>query len=643
LASRFWKIITTNKKATFGFGLFSIFVLTAIIGPFVAPYDPTALATGLPSQRPSPEHWLGTTRLGQDIFSQLLVGTRSSVAVGLAVGLLTSLLAIAIGVTGGYLGGWADDFLSLITNVFLTIPFVPLMVVVGTYAAAFGVKGLPVIVVMLTLTGWAFGARGKRAQTLSLRSKDFIFQARISGESSARIVLVEILPSMLSLVAATFLFSTVYAVLGEAGLEFIGLGDINATTWGTLLYWAQNSSALLTGAWWWFIPPGICIGLFAASLGLMNYAVDEISNPRLRVPKAPKERRSRRPETAAREFAAPIMTDALLQVDDLVVDYITSTGRVRAVDHVSFTIKPGEIVGLAGESGCGKSTTAHAILRNLQPPAKISGGRILFKGRDLLSLDQEELRKVRWRDISLVFQSAMNTLNPVMRICDQFVDMLQAHEHIGKQQSLARARELLELVGIDPNRVRAFPHELSGGMRQRVVIAQALALNPDLIVMDEPMTALDVVVQRQILQEIQDLQKKLGFAVLFITHDLSLLIEMSDRIAIMYAGEIVEMAGAQTIYRQPEHPYTIGLMNSFPPLPGENRKAINIPGSPPNLANPPSGCRFRTRCAHHTQEDEELFRLQTEVKPELMETEPGHLVACHLVQTAKMRRANHAS
>ena len=250
---------------------------------------------------------------------------------------------------------------------------------------------------------------------------------------------------------------------------------------------------------------------------------------------------------------------------------------------------------------------------------------------------------MRWRDISLVFQSAMNTLNPVMRIGDQFVDMLQAHEHITKQQALARARELLALVGIDPNRVRSFPHELSGGMRQRVVIAQALAFSPDLIVMDEPTTALDVVVQRQILQEIQDLQRKLGFAVLFITHDLSLLIEMSDRIAIMYAGEIVEIATAQTLYRHPEHPYTLGLMNSFPPLPGEDRKAVNIPGSPPNLADPPSGCRFVLGVHTMPKQTRSCSRLQTEVKPDLLETEEDHLVACHLVQMEKLGRARPAS
>src|SRR5947209_17196162 len=321
---------------------------------------------------------------------------------------------------------------------------------------------------------------------------------------------------------------------------------------------------------------------------------------------------------------------ALLDVQDLVVDYLTPTGQVRAVDHVSFSIEPGEIVGLAGESGCGKSTTAHAILRILRPPAQITGGHVRFQGEDLVGLDYNSLRRYRWRHISLVFQSAMNALNPVMRIGDQFVDMIQAHEHVSKEKALARAGELLELVGIDPTRLQAFPHELSGGMRQRVVIAMALALEPEMIVMDEPTTALDVVVQRQILQEIRDLQQKLKFAVLFITHDLSLLIEFSNRIAIMYAGEIVEMAKSEMIFRHPKHPYTVGLMSSFPPLVGEKKIMHGIPGSPPNLGNPPSGCRFHPRCSYCTGDNSALSTLQTTVEPPLRELEPGHLVACHL-------------
>jgi peptide/nickel transport system ATP-binding protein len=320
----------------------------------------------------------------------------------------------------------------------------------------------------------------------------------------------------------------------------------------------------------------------------------------------------------------------LLEIQNLRVEYPTQDRDVRAVDNVSFSVQPGEIVGLAGESGCGKSTTAHAILRILRPPAQITGGRVLFQGTDLVPLRIEQLRRYRWRHISLVFQSAMNALNPVMRIGDQFVDMIQAHEHVNKEKALGRAGELLKLVGIDPARLQAFPHELSGGMRQRVVIAMALALEPELIIMDEPTTALDVVVQRQILQEIQDLQKRLGFAVLFITHDLSLLIEFSHRIAIMYAGEIVEMATSDTLFHHPKHPYTVGLMSSFPPLFGARRIMYGIPGSPPNLADPPSGCRFHPRCPHCKQESPALYTVQTTLRPQLQEIDPGHLVACHL-------------
>lgn len=328
-------------------------------------------------------------------------------------------------------------------------------------------------------------------------------------------------------------------------------------------------------------------------------------------------------------------TAPLLELEDLVVDYLLPDRRVRAVDHVSLTISAGEIVGLAGESGCGKTTAANAILQILRPPACVTGGRILFQGRDIVAMSREELRRFRWRHVSMVFQSAMDALNPVLRVGDQFVDMIRAHERVRKSKALARAGELLELVGIDPRRVRAYPHELSGGMRQRVIIAMALALNPELIVMDEPTTALDVVVQREILQELQDLQRELGFAVLFITHDLSLLVEFSNRIAIMYAGEIVESAPAGTLFRHPQHPYTVGLMRSFPPLRGPLERITGIPGSPPDLANPPTGCRFHPRCPHCDGADRRLHERQIGERPRLRPVEPDHLVACHLVEDAK--------
>ena len=323
-----------------------------------------------------------------------------------------------------------------------------------------------------------------------------------------------------------------------------------------------------------------------------------------------------------------VARETLVELRGLSVAY----DDVRAVDNVDLRIGAGEIVGLAGESGCGKSTVANTVMQILRPPARVVGGSVLFRGEDLTARSNEQLRRYRWRNVSMVFQSAMNALNPVMRVGDQFVDMMRAHESISRKAAIARAGELLALVGIDERRIRAYPHELSGGMRQRTIIAMALALEPELMIMDEPTTALDVVVQREILQQVRELQRELGFAVLFITHDLSLLLELAHRIAIMYAGEIVEQADAQALHAEPRHPYTVGLMQSFPPLRGPRRRMTGIPGSPPDLARPPAGCRFNPRCPHCTSDDVELYRLQTSVKPQLRQVAPGHLVACHLVE-----------
>jgi peptide/nickel transport system ATP-binding protein len=334
--------------------------------------------------------------------------------------------------------------------------------------------------------------------------------------------------------------------------------------------------------------------------------------------------------TALMEQPAPgaTRTETLLELRSLAVAY----GTVRAVDGVDLEIRAGEVVGLAGESGSGKSTVANAVMQILRPPALVTGGSVLFRGEDLVGKSVEELRRFRWRNVSLVFQSAMNALNPVMRVGDQFVDMMQAHERISKRRALAKAAELLELMCIDGRRARAYPHQLSGGMRQRVIIAMALALEPELVILDEPTTALDVVVQREILQQVQDLQDELQFAVLLITHDLSLLLETADRIAIMYAGEIVETGPAERLAANPLHPYTQGLLRSFPPLSGPRVRLTGIGGSPPDPRDPPAGCRFHPRCPECRPERLGLFARQTTEPPVLREIEPGHHVACHLVE-----------
>ena len=323
-----------------------------------------------------------------------------------------------------------------------------------------------------------------------------------------------------------------------------------------------------------------------------------------------------------------VTDETLVELRELSVAY----GDVRAVDGISLTIGKSEILGLAGESGCGKSTVANTVMQILRPPAQVVGGEVLFNGEDLTRLSREQLRRFRWRNVSLVFQSAMNALNPVMRVGDQFVDMMRAHEQISKHDALAQARELLDLVGIDARRLRSYPHELSGGMRQRVIIAMALALRPELVILDEPTTGLDVVVQREILQQLGALQREFGFAVLFITHDLSLLFEFAHRIAIMYAGEIVEQTSTEDLLRKPLHPYTQGLMRSFPPLHGPLERMVGIPGSPPDLARPPAGCRFHPRCPLCTTDDAPLYLRQTTERPQLLEAERGHYVACHAVE-----------
>jgi peptide/nickel transport system ATP-binding protein len=296
------------------------------------------------------------------------------------------------------------------------------------------------------------------------------------------------------------------------------------------------------------------------------------------------------------------MTQPVLEIKGLNVDYGLGDQAVQAVRDVHLTLHRGEVLGLAGESGSGKSTLAYGITRLLPPPGVINGGSVLYHPADgepidIMALSPAELRRFRWAQTSIVFQGAMNSLNPVHKVSTQLLDVIKAHEpQMSAPARMARARELLKLVGITSDRMDSYPHQLSGGMRQRVMIGMALALEPQIVIMDEPTTALDVVMQRQILRQLIELRERLGFSVLFITHDLSLLVEFSDRIAIMYGGRIVEEAPAGALYRDSLHPYSDGLLHSFPALRGPRRELTGIPGSPPDLRAMPTGCSFHPRC-----------------------------------------------
>jgi peptide/nickel transport system ATP-binding protein len=286
----------------------------------------------------------------------------------------------------------------------------------------------------------------------------------------------------------------------------------------------------------------------------------------------------------------------LLEVTDLSVDYLTDAGDVRAVDRASFTVDAGEFLGIVGESGCGKSTLLFGVAQLLSPPGEVVGGTVVFRGRDMVRLDQDELRNMRWRDYSVVMQSAMNALNPMKSIGAQFKDTLESHGSPSADEVRRRSAEVMSLVGIDAAHLGSYPHQLSGGMRQRAMIAMALLYTPQLVIMDEPTSALDVVAQRSLMSKIKELQRTLGFAIIFVTHDMSVVSRYSDRVIVMYAGQIAEAAPTDAIFSRPLHPYTRGLMDAFPSVSGPRRELIGIPGSPPNLARPPGGCRFHPRC-----------------------------------------------
>jgi peptide/nickel transport system ATP-binding protein len=286
----------------------------------------------------------------------------------------------------------------------------------------------------------------------------------------------------------------------------------------------------------------------------------------------------------------------ILEVRDLCVDYVTNSGDVRAVDHVDLTVEAGEFLAIVGESGCGKSTLLFAIAQLLSPPAEISGGSVIFKGNDMVQLSPSELRHMRWRDYSVVMQSAMNALNPMKSIEAQFKDAMAAHGNMSAGAMRDRSAEVLKLVGVDAVHLRSYPHQLSGGMRQRAMIAMALLFTPDLVIMDEPTSALDVVAQRSLMIQIKELQDRLGFAVIFVTHDMSLVSHYSARLAVMYGGQIAEAARTASLFEKPLHPYSVGLLDAFPSIHGPRRVLTGIPGSPPDLARPPAGCRFQPRC-----------------------------------------------
>ncbi|EHM92715.1 hypothetical protein HMPREF0975_02186 [Actinomyces sp. oral taxon 849 str. F0330] len=570
--------LTRSRRARTGVVVLAPLIIAALLAPVISPGDPARI-TGAPAAAPSPAHWFGVTPKGQDVLAMTLWGARSSLAVGLGAGVLATLVALVVALASAHLGRTVDGLLSVATNVFLLLPGLPLLVVLAAYMP----PGWGSTLIVLVVTGWAGAARVLRSQAMSLRGTDFVEAAVVSGERPVRIMAGEMLPNMASVVMSTLLGCVNSAIGAQAGLEFLGLGRSDSVSWGTNLYWAATDGALMTGRWWTFVPSGLAIALVAYALALINAGVDEATNPGLRRAASGAPGRQRPPTPAAEpDSGNRAVPEPVLRIEDLSVEYDAGDrpgggGRVIGVDRFSLAVGRDEVMGLAGSSGCGKTTVAAAIMRLLGPAARITSGRVLVGGRNVLALEAGELRRLRWREIAIVPQAAMNALNPVMTIGEQIADVLTTHDGLRRRTARERAAELLESVGISSDRLRAYPHQLSGGQRQRVVIAMALALRPRLLVLDEPTTALDVVVQREIMELVLDLKARLSFSVLLITHDLFLMAGVCDRIGVMEAGRLVEEGPARRILTSPAHPATQALVSGLPLRPGRRKKTLAEP------------------------------------------------------------------
>ena len=597
---RAWRSFLRHRMGLVGAAMLVLAVIVAVAAPLLAPYDPyeSVRVTILDIyQAPSSAHPLGTDDGGKDVLSSLIFGARVSLIVGFAAAAIALVIGGLVGIVAGYRGGWIGSLLMRITDFFLVIPDLALQIVL---VAIIG-PSLWTIIVVIGALGWTTTARLVRSQTLTVRERKFVMRARSIGAGDAHILRRHILPAVLPLMLANMVLVISLAILSESTLAFLGLGDPTVISWGQMLNFAFDRGAVSAGAWWALLPPGFAIVWVVLGTTLLGTALEDALNPRLK-----RHHLEASGTDVARDRDVPPLpvptagdTAPILRVRELSVEFDGPRGPLRAIDRVSFDLRRGETLGIVGESGCGKTTTILGLLRLLPPGGRVTTGSVWFDGEDLLGLDGGALRSFRWTRLSLVFQGAMNALNPVRSVGDQIAEAVRLHApRTTKTEAARRAGELLERVGIPRRRAPEYPHTYSGGMRQRAMIALALACDPDVIVADEPTTALDVMVQAQILELLGGIARDMGMGIILVTHDLGVVAQVCDRIVVMYGGAVAEENDAATLFRAPQHPYTQQLLLSFPDLAHPDRPLRGIPGAPPRLDAMPPGCRFAPRCPH---------------------------------------------
>ncbi|WP_342372415.1 dipeptide/oligopeptide/nickel ABC transporter permease/ATP-binding protein [Propioniciclava soli] len=618
--------------------LLAVVALMAIFAPLVATQSP--LATGTPAQPPSAEHFFGTDQIGRDIFSRVVHGARSSLVIGLAATAVALVAAAVLGSVAATSHKWVSEVLMRILDIIMSFPGIALAAV---FVAVWGAS-LPVLVFAIAFLYTPQLTRVVRANVLAQFGEDYVAASRVMGAATWWILAKHVARNCIApiLVFATVLVAD--AIVFEASLSFINAGVRPPNpSWGNVL--ADGKQLLLIGGWWATFFPGLAILVTTLCLNILSEGMTDAMV-------APKARRPVRIRDAAAEdgtdavaaelaaageptvpleerLAALAVVEAerndrlvytgdappLLEVDNLSIRFPEQHGDVAVVDHVSFAVRPGETMGLVGESGCGKSITSMAIMGLLPPSARLSGS-IRFDGTDLLTLSPARHNALRGHEIAMIYQDALSSLNPSMLVRTQLKQLTSR----GGQRS---AEDLLDLVGLDPARTLAsYPHELSGGQRQRVLIAMALTRNPRLVIADEPTTALDVTVQKQVIDLLNDLREKLGFAMVFVSHDLALVASVAHRVTVMYAGQVVESGATADLLRDPRHEYTRGLLGSVLSIESGSGRLHQVPGVVPSPREFVAGDRFAPRSSHP-----EIGR---DVRPPMV-TVPGtdHVYAAH--------------
>ena len=593
----FLTLLARNRLALGGLVVMGLVVLLALLTPILPLKPPNVTDTANRFLPPFSEGaLLGTDHLGRDLLSRLMWGTRLSIALGFAAAFVAATIGAAIGIVAGYYGGRTDNVIMRGVDMLMAFPYILLALAI---VAALG-PGLVNALIAVAAVNIPFFARNIRGITVGIAHKEFVDAARLSGMSDARIILTEILPNVIPVIVIAMSTTVGWMILETAGLSFLGLGSQPPVAdLGSML--GEARSALITNPHT-SIVPGVMILIIVMAINLLGDGVRDALDPRLKSGALNRPL----PATLVAKDRKPVpqKNDGILTLDALQTQFHVKDRTYRAVGGVTLSVKPGECLGIIGESGSGKSVTALSVMGLVaSPPGIVTGGSVHYKGADLIGAPYRNLRPLRGCEVAYIFQDPLATLHPLYRVGDQLIEAISVHRPIGRDEGRRKAIALLEAVRI-PNaasRVNDYPHEMSGGMRQRVGIAMALANEPEVIIADEPTTALDVTVQAQILSLLDDLRRERGLAIIFITHDFGVVGQLCDRVAVMYGGRIVEQGPTRAVLDAPRHPYTARLMACVPELGGGRRRLDAIPGLPPAVDDLPPGCAFAPRCDRATE------------------------------------------